>query len=520
LILTYAADAGVNIIVLGEFNIIKDDIITVKIMLYSVAQLKIVDDFTLTGSVEDSFKLVNKIALTSSDKFVEKQDELQITLEEIREQVRPANYIKEPQITDISIDGVVIEWKTDKETLSSLYIGESNDFNMKNAISSYTDESTDAINHYIVIDYDSIDVNKEYFFKTKETDFFDNETTSNIYKIEEGMIYNELIKDFQNLKDTLSKEISQNVKNNLNLEKSLQSINKLIVETTKYNKVLELDEHIKEQEEIKKIIQLLIKAEEDIKNKSFEASMVKYNESLDILKPLEIYTDIITERYLIRLIEKAETASKVIEIVAEADKSVEDKDYRTARTKYNKVIHLVKKYDIENYIEFDYIKSKMDSIPETLFYFYINTSLGSSHNFMSDNGIRDTMVTNWSLNFNFRSNRLLSYGVGLDLFSIEAFAKISPLNSNALYFYTNEFYLKGGILIDFLSEIISTSRTGIGVGANIAAGYIWSFEKFGISTELKLWSIYFIGGVPYDRIPINISISLGFVYNFGEYLSG
>ncbi len=518
LILTYAAEAGVNIIVLGEFNIIKDDVITVKILHYSVAQLKIVDEFTLTGSVEDSFKLVNRIAITSSDKFIEKQEELQITLNQIREQVRPPKYKQKPEIVDISIDGIRIEWVTDKETISELYIGNRNNFGIDESFDTYLDKSTDAVNHYVIMDYENINIKEEYYLRSKEEDFFDNVIISDTIKIEKGIIYQDLLNDFEELKIDFTKKASHNINEEYDIDVATQIIVEFLDNTKKYNKLLDLDNHIAEQKDIYKIMNLLKEADVKINNKDFISSRDIYYKCMNILDGLVIYTDIISEKFLSRMVERVDVAMKVNKLIDEGDRSVQLENYRLARTQYSTVLKLVTKYKIEDLIELDYVKGKLDSIPKTLYYFYINTALGSGYNLLSNIDISETSITSWYLNFNIRSNRLMSYGFGIDLFSIEAFAKISPINTNGLFFNSSEFYIKGGISVDFLTEIISSVNTGIGIGANLATGYIWSFENYGISAEIKLWTVYFTGKS--NNLPFNVSFNLGIVYNFGEFISG
>lgn len=511
IILKYSAKAKSNIIILGEYSIEGEnrDRIKVKALLYSVAQMEVIDDISLTGSINNSYDLVDEIAKKALDTFIEKQELLQISIEEIMEQVKPAKIITPPSITKVDENGIKIEWVTDKETASYIYISPNE--NIAEDSPQYEDMSIDAVNHYIILDYNAIDINSEYYIKSTETDFFDNTTESEKIHIEKKHIYNRLYDNYKQIYDEFSKEVREKVDNE-NIEEALDIIYEKTEILNNYINLLELSGSEKDSlEKIDEVVKRIVEGDKQIENMNLGFAVEQYEEALTVHN--NDIEDFIPIKIIETKLNNTQSTMRVLELVQEADSKLDENDYKKARESYREALNI-----IDNNSNVLYSKSellnKMESIPDTIYKFYLDASLGSMFGIIPIGTVTPNLT--WNMTFNIRLSRLFTIGVGFDFLFLDTHLKFSPINTNGLYIMTHELYIKGGFLTDFkpITSLIIGYETEWGIGAMIGVGYIWSYEMIGVSAEIKAWTMYHENRVR-EQMPVNLALSIGFILNLG-----
>jgi tetratricopeptide (TPR) repeat protein len=487
--LRFALEAEINVIIMGEYSLDNDnDLLKVDAYVYSIAQKKVIINLNFESELGSSmFELVDEISYTTSKELKERKDEIQIALEEIRKNLQPPEYVKEPEITEVTIDGVKVEWETTKETVSTLYVSEDEDFTIDTDTPYFEDQSEDAINHYVIIDYETIDPEKEYYFKSVDEDFFQNSVTHDEKKIPEKEIYNTLISQYesevQELYDQMEKYKEEN-----DFDAALEIYNKIIEYNDKYEKVIEKVGDSEEVEEKTKndyktaseVMKILEQADEYQQKEDYQAALDEYEKAYNMILDNDL-TELINVEPIEKEINRMKAVLKVIELVKKGDKDFNNENMREAKKAYEESLKIIKKNGIDDIIDPDPIKQKLNSINEDLLppMNYINAGSGVFINPEIMESISD-IVPMWQFSYNFRFNRLFSMGVGFNLFSLVVDTKFSFINT-----FSDELLFEFGIQSSFLPSL----PMGVGAIANIK--YIHRFGTLGFYTSIGAWASYY-----------------------------
>lgn len=510
-VLTFAAKTKANIIILGNYKVENEDI-EVEVLIYSIAQLKIIKEFSLKGKVEENYTLLDNIASKSSEEFKKKLEELQVSIDQILKQVQPPKYDKEPYISSISPEGLKIEWATNKKTISTLYIGLEKNFGISSALMTLPDESQDVTNHYVTLDIDDLDIGKNYFYFSEEVDFVSNISYSEIKQIKKSEINDVLEQQFTLKEEKLITQIQKGINNN-DMMKCLYNTIDWKKLYDRYSKTISLsNEKSKTIEKVQSIVNLILKGDELSGNKKYIDAENTYNEAKEMVS--KDVNEIIPIKIINNRIEGIKIAVEVENKLLEGDSKLRNGNNKLAREIYRDALKTVIEKEIEHLISKESIKQKMNEIPKKLYYMYVDLGLGSVINLVSHNDLGNPVNLSWSFNFNGRINRLFTFGTGLNLFFWEVFAKISPINTNGLYHITHEMFIKVSILFDFkIIQLFIGNDAETGIGTEISIGYLWSKDNLGFSAEVRLWTVYHEGRIR-EQMPVNLALTVGFVYNF------
>ncbi len=485
--LRFALEAEINVIIMGEYSLDNEnDLLKVDSYVYSIAQKEVIINLNFESELGSSmFDLVDEISFTTSKELKERKDEIEIALEEIKKNLQPPEYITEPEITEVIIDGVIVEWETTKETVSTLYISETEDFTIDTTTPYFEDQSEDAINHYVIIDYDTIDPEKEYYFKSIDEDFFQNSVTHDEKKIPEKEIYNTLINqyesDVQELYDQMEKYKEEN-----DFDAALEVYQKIIEYNDKYKKVIEDVGDSEEVEEKTKndyktaseIMKILEQAENYQEQEDYQAALNEYEKAYNMIIDNEL-TKLINTEPIEKEINRMKAVLKVFELVKKGDKEFNNENMREAKKAYEESLKIIKKNDIDDIIDPDPIKQKLNSINEDLLppMNYLNIGSGI---FINPEKAFSDIIPMWQLSYNFRFSRLLSMGVGFNLFSLVVDTKLSFINT-----FSDELLFEIGIQGSFIPGV----PMGVGAIANIK--YIHRFGNLGFYSSLGAWASYY-----------------------------
>jgi hypothetical protein len=309
--LRFAVEAGCNVIIVGKYKVVDYDYIF-KTSVYSIAQKKIIDKSEITG--KDEFDLIDTFSKNIVDKLLENKDSIEVALEDIAKDIQPPVFTSQPSIKEVTVDGVIIDWETNKETVSNLYLSEKKDFTIDKNTLSFEDLSKNALYHWVMIDYKSIDPKKEYYFKTSEEDLFDNKVHSQTQHIEEKHIYNKL-------KESYDKEV-------INKYKKLDSL----MNEKAFNTALK---------EYKTIIGL----------------NSKYRNLIEVIQ---------TEEEEQKTLRKMEKGAECMNLVEKANQLLSERKPKKAKALYIKAIKLVKDNSLEKYISPDFLQVMVDIIDYSL----------------------------------------------------------------------------------------------------------------------------------------------------------
>ncbi len=338
--LRFAVEAGCNVIIVGKYKVVDYDYIF-KTAVYSIAQKKIIDRTEITG--KDEFDLIDTFSKNIVDKLLENKDSIEVALEDIAKDIQPPVFTSQPSIKEVSVDGVIIDWETNKETVSNLYLSEKKDFTIHENTLSFEDLSKNALYHWVMIDYNSIDPKKEYYFKTSEEDLFDNRVLSQTQHIEEKHIYNKL-------KESYDKEVID-----------------------KYKKLDSL-----------------------MNEKAFNTALKEYKTIIDLNSKYRNLIEVIqSEEEEKKALQKMEKAAECMNLVEKANQLLSERKPKKAKALYNKAIKLVLDNSLEKYISPDFLQVMVDIID-----YSINKANEDQEQSTDDNNSTDTTNSNTNTNDN------------------------------------------------------------------------------------------------------------------------
>ncbi len=198
----YAVETTANVIVIGEYTVHpEENLIDINVYVYSIAQRSIIINISDTASLDDTYELLDMIAQKTSDEVKKNRGDIEIAIEEVVKNATPPEYSSKPQIKEISIEGIRVEWVTTKETASFLLLLASKDKN--DVIKKFGDKSEDAIHHSVIIPINMFQKNKDTYFITLDTDFIGNKVNSSMIPIKNNTIHNELSSQYTEKKQEL-----------------------------------------------------------------------------------------------------------------------------------------------------------------------------------------------------------------------------------------------------------------------------------------------------------------------------
>lgn len=216
--LRFGAKTQSNVIILGEYAVDTDkEILSVKVYVYSIAQRDVIILFNETTDLNNVYDLIDRISLITTQEVLANKSEIEIALDEMLGDVSPPEYLAEPQIMSVGLDGILIRWETDKPTASKMLLLDDKDRN--SIINEYLDFSDDAQNHSVLIPIaDVFEERRTLYFTSYDVDFLDNEIEAEIRTIKKEFILDEL-------KSTYEKELQtyKNIAENLEKEESYES---------------------------------------------------------------------------------------------------------------------------------------------------------------------------------------------------------------------------------------------------------------------------------------------------------
>lgn len=194
-----------------------------------------------------------------------------------------------------------------------------------------------------------------------------------------------------------------------------------------------------------------------------------------------------------------ETDSNVKQLKTQLSEAKDKKDYNKAKKASNALIKIANEYNniLDDTIDLDLFKVNDGRMV------YLQTNGGLSISLNQNIGAATLLTWNGSLNF--RINRFLSWGLGVELFSPEVFVKLSIMNNYnplKLSFPTNELYIKVSGVVNFWP--------GMGIGLSTGIGDIIRFSDFFGVTIYGGINFGVNGGDPYNMLIIR----LGTVFNF------
>ncbi|MFW5800339.1 MAG: hypothetical protein ACOCV8_05965, partial [Spirochaetota bacterium] len=226
-LLKFSLETKANIIIMGEYNINQEvDQLTLQIPMYNVAERNILTETSFKGDLTtDIYNFIDNISYETATEIARQREQLLINLEELYKEANPPSYEQKLNISSINIDAVKVEWQTNKETVSTLYLLDSNKFSKDSIINTYQDEGKDAINHYVNIPLEDISEGEEYYLISQDKDFLEQEVKSELLPFSYKDIYNAINTVFdEELNQYFQK--SKNYANNNEYDKAIQEVNK------------------------------------------------------------------------------------------------------------------------------------------------------------------------------------------------------------------------------------------------------------------------------------------------------
>ncbi len=243
-ILRYSLETQTNIMILGEFFIDNEsNKMSIHVPIYSVAKRSFIAEKTYeTDLTKDIYEFVDGVSVDTTSMVKEKKNEILIGLEELKRQAYPPKYEKQPTVTDVDSNVIKIEWLTNKETVSELFLLSEKTFNKNKIIKKYNDESKDAINHIAYVPMKDISDGKDYYFIAQDTDLLGQQSVSeslyvnykNITAIAEKALYERIAYHY--------KESEKYANINI-FNEALKELNKILVNVIpQYKEFLQINE--------------------------------------------------------------------------------------------------------------------------------------------------------------------------------------------------------------------------------------------------------------------------------------
>ncbi len=425
---------------------------------------------------------------------------------------QPPSYVEEPELIEVTGEGVRIEWETSKETLSTLYIGTEKEFSINDDTPAYYDLSKDGKNHFILLSYEQIDPKGEYYLRAKDRDFLDNEVDSQEIHIPKYLIYNTLEEQYKSdvniLKATLRTFLDADEPD---YESALQASKDIVKMIENYEEILDLETEKKKYTDTYNWLNVVIEVPvllgetgELISSEDYTTAIEKASEALGLLEEASDNPNI-EKSYSTNQINRVKALIDAIEYIKKGNAYKNEGKVIHSKDAYRKAIRLIKGNSLDEYVSVDTINARMDGMPDLLKRFYVNAGIGGTMNVLNTNNIAGSISPNWNIGFNFRANRVITVGLGIDVIMLDVFAKFSLVNTTFQDLVSSEFFIKTNFLMNFAPTM--------GIGGGITLEYIIGFKGvFGIYFDLGIRTLYHLEYS--EHIPLNIYLNAGIVFNF------
>lgn len=460
---------GANVCIKGEYIAeASSNVIFVNAFAYCIANEKIIINTSYEFDIETEPSVIeNKIA-----------NDVRKKLEEQKE----------------GIEGSISNMLTDVEPIDSF----SDDYiSIDNLISISVDTSKREKYSALISEVESIIANADTFFDAKEYESALENYENALSMIEENELENFVSSD--RIKDRIE-EINTIIKI-INLIKEGDEYAKdgnTDMAEEKYNEAIELinkngiDDVISTENIYDRINKLsiiskineIIESGNNLFDKGYYDNSETYYEvalSLIIENRLE---DFIPPEEVEEQIRRIKAIREANEQIEKGDEYAEEGNYSDAIKEYEDAIEYIEKNEIEDEIPPEEIQSKIDALSSMTSKFYIEAGggvgIGNFEPFW-DNDI----VPSWSLAFNYRLNKFIIIGAGINVVWFELFSKLS---FPAFYFgngYFSEIFIKASVIGGFIPASFE-------IGGGWTIGYIIQLnESWGIYTDLGGFIMYY-----------------------------
>jgi hypothetical protein len=172
-ILKFSLETKANIIIFGKFNTDEEtDLLTVEIPIYSIAKRDFLVESQYDVEIgEDLFKFINSLSLSTNQIIQDSKDEILVSIEELYQEANPPYHTQKIHFTKLREDFIEVQWTTNKEAVSELYLSSSKDYSQENVMNTYPDETKDALNHTVQIPTTDLPEGEfEYYLIASDTD--------------------------------------------------------------------------------------------------------------------------------------------------------------------------------------------------------------------------------------------------------------------------------------------------------------------------------------------------------------
>ncbi len=486
LTMRFGYETGANLILSGRYSVSPStEEISLNIVLYSIPQKKIISEYSATNDVNTAvFKVVDEMSLETLSEAIEQKEEIEmIEGEELY-------YIYEPEIISIDYNEVIIEWETNKETISTLFVSDKKNFNIDRAENFYYDNSEDAISHKAYVPLAELTLLDYICFKSADYDIARNTIKSKEKRFSKKDLDEMVYDSYKEQSDRLYDDFYDFVEDEKYYD-ALSKAENIYKVVYGYNNHIKLDEDLKEAKKLVDDSGKSVEAWEIIKKGFQQLDAQLFEDAIETFKDAKQFviiseiTELITLQRCDDLIRIAEYANKVSRLIEEADRLLSLKEYGHALDIYKDSMTIIKEQNIHDVIPLSFVQGKIDYMNSLLSFVYMSAGIGGGKGFGTFNSkIYNTILPSWSLGLTFRVDEFISWGLDINLFYGGGFIKLSPINDFWNIAYSHELYIKASAIFGYIPITDYTP------GVTLSVGYIQGFRKFRLYTEFTSYFMY------------------------------
>ncbi len=208
-ILKFSLETGANIIIFGKYNTDSEaEFLSVEIPIYSIAKR----DFLTRSNYEvetgaDLFNFINTLSLSTTKIIQDNKEDILVSIEELYEEANPPYQTEELHFTMLREEFIQVEWVTNKETISELYMTTEPDYVEEAILHTYPDETEDALNHTAKIPFNHLPESEfNYYLISSDTDILGQTTLSEAQDFSQSRLEDVADTLFEEEKTTLISE--------------------------------------------------------------------------------------------------------------------------------------------------------------------------------------------------------------------------------------------------------------------------------------------------------------------------
>lgn len=316
-------------------------------------------------------------------------------------------FTQQPQIEDISINGIVVKWKTNKKTKGILYVSEKSNFKLDIAKLSQHSITDDGLSHNATISIDNIDPKKEYYIKSVNTDLVSNDVTSTEIRIQKGKIFDKIKNDYEEEIITFETKIKETIGDTFNeddYQKAIELCKKYLEKISHYDTIIniqkdkiELEKLNEQYKAIVKIPEIVQSGEKALENNNVALAIEEFERAIEIIKNQNIDNVMPIEPILEKL-NRAKYSSEVKKLFDEAEIFRRGNKIIKAKSNYIDCLNLIKQYNLQDLYSVEDIEKILKSLPDLLSNMYIDVSSGFASNLFNFSAV----AFNWNISYNYR----------------------------------------------------------------------------------------------------------------------